>query len=330
MTGRGTGGMMRSKMLAAAALAGFLVAPPARAADQVTYLLPAPVFLPAFGPWMVAQQRGYYRDEGLEVTFESGKGGVDTAKQVGAGNALIGGAIGDTPIIVRANGVPVRAVALLGAGSLSQLVVPEDSPIKGPADLKGKTITAMAYQDTTFYALLGMLAKVGLTKNDVEAQAVGPANVWKLFLAGKADAMIAVPDWTGDVIEAGGKVRIIPADDYFQSMAQVVVASDKAIQEQPDKIRRLVHATLRGVKAVMDDPAGAARDYVQAVPQHQGKEVAIQRVFELYVKYVYRGQDPLGPMDVKRLAGLQAFYLQQGIIERASPVDQLYTDQFVR
>jgi NitT/TauT family transport system substrate-binding protein len=322
--------MTRSIQLAAAALAVLLAAPSARAADPVTYLLPAPVFLPAFGPWMVAQQRGYYRDEGLDVTFESGKGGVDTAKQVGAGNALIGGAIGDTPIIVRANGVPVRAVALLGAGSLSQLVVLEDSPIKGPADLKGKTITTMAYQDTTFYALLGMLAKVGLTKNDVEAQAVGPANVWRLFLAGKADAMIAVPDWTADVIEAGGKVRIIPADDYFQSMAQIVVASDTAIREQPDKIRRLVRATLRGVKAVMDDPAGAARDYVRAVPQHEGKQAAMQRVFELYVKYVYRGQDPLGPMDVKRLAKLQEFYLQQGIIERATPVDQLYTDQFVR
>jgi NitT/TauT family transport system substrate-binding protein len=321
--------MAVSKQLAAALIA-LLAAVPAAAAEKVTYLLPAPVFLPAFGPWMIAQARGYYRDEGLEVAFESGKGGVDAAKQVGAGNALIGGAIGDTPIIVRANGVPVRAVALLGGGSLVQLVVRADSPIKGPADLKGKTITTMAYQDTTFYGLLGMLAKVGLTRNDVEAQAVGPANVWKLFLAGKADAMIAVPDWTGDVIEAGASVRIIPAEDYFQSMAQIVVASDEAIQKEPDKIRRLVRATIKGVKAVIDDPAAAARDYVKAVPQHAGKEAAMQRVFELYVKYVYHGQDPLGPMDVPRLAGLQDFYLKQGIIERATPVDQLYTDQFVR
>jgi len=322
--------MRRSNQLAAALLAVSLGTAPATAAEKVTYLLPAPVFLPAFGPWMVAQQRGYYAAEGLEVAFESGKGGVDTAKQVGAGNALVGGAIGDTPIIVRANGVPVRAVALLGAGSLMQLVVREDSPIKGPADLRGRTITTMAYQDTTFYALLGMLAKVGLTKNDVEAQAVGPANVWKLFLAGKADAMAAVPDWTGDVLEAGAKVRIIPADDYFQSMAQVVVASDTAIEREPDKIRRLVRATIKGVKDIMADPAGSARDYAKAVPQHAGKEAAMQRVFEMYVKYVYRGQDPVGPMDATRLANLQDFYLKQGIIEKATPVDQLYTDRFVR
>src|SRR5215469_5662065 len=119
---------LRGGLAGAMALATVtLAAASATAAEKVTYLLPAPVFLPAFGPWMVAQQRGYYAAEGLEVAFESGKGGVDTAKQVGAGNALIGGAIGDTPIIVRANGVPVRAVALLGAGSLMQLVVPADS-----------------------------------------------------------------------------------------------------------------------------------------------------------------------------------------------------------
>ncbi|HKT19357.1 MAG TPA: ABC transporter substrate-binding protein, partial [Stellaceae bacterium] len=80
--------------------------PAAQAGEKVTYLLPAPAFLPAFGPWMVAKARGYYAKDGLDVDFEAAKGGADVAKQVGVGNAVIGGAIGDTPIIVRANGVP--------------------------------------------------------------------------------------------------------------------------------------------------------------------------------------------------------------------------------
>ena len=48
---------------------------------------------------MLAQQRGYYAKEGLDVKFQVGKGGVDVAVQVGAGNAVVGGGIGDTPII---------------------------------------------------------------------------------------------------------------------------------------------------------------------------------------------------------------------------------------
>ncbi len=105
---------------------------------DVTYLMPAPLTLPAFVPWVLAKQRGYYEAEGLNVTFQTAKGGVDVAKQVGAGNALVGGALGDTPIIARANGVPVKAVAVMGGGSLSNLVVHADSGIKGRPTSRAK------------------------------------------------------------------------------------------------------------------------------------------------------------------------------------------------
>ena len=64
----------------------------AQAQQKVTYLLPAPAFLPAFGPWMLAKGKGYYAAEGLDVEFKTARGGADVAKQVGAGNAVIGGA----------------------------------------------------------------------------------------------------------------------------------------------------------------------------------------------------------------------------------------------
>ncbi len=312
--------------------ASFVGAPsPATAAEaeKVTYLLPAPPFLPAFGPWMVAQARGYYAAEGLEVEFQAARGGVDVAKQVGAGNAVIGGAIGDTPIIVRANGIPVKAVALLGGRSLTQLVVREDSDINGPKDLKGKTVTTMSYQDTTFYALLGALASVGLGKDDLDIQAAGPAGVWKLFAAGEAVAMSAVPDWIGIVQGQGIKVRVMPMETYFNSMAQAILASDETIEKRPELIGKLVRATLRGMKDIMDDPAGAAIDYVKAVPQHKGKEKAMESVFRLYNKYVYPGQAVPGAMDPKRLASVQDFYFEQGIVRKKSPLDDLYTNQFV-
>jgi NitT/TauT family transport system substrate-binding protein len=320
----------KSALAALAIVAAVTAAGEAGAAEAVTYLLPAPAFLPAFGPWMLAKERGYFAEAGLDVTFQAAKGGADAAKQVGAGNAVIGGAIGDTPIIVRANGVPVKSVALLGGGGLMQLVLHEDSALKGPEDLKGKTITVMAYQDTTYYALLGMLAKVGLSKNDVNAEAVGATNVWKLFVANQADAMASVPDWIVDATEAGAKVRVIPADQYFQSMAQIVLASDQTIKEKPDLIRKLVHATLHGMKDIMDDPQGSARDYVKAVPERAGQERQMGRVFELYNQYVYPGQKVLGEMDEARLASLQDFYVKEGIVEKPTPVKDLYTNEFVR
>jgi NitT/TauT family transport system substrate-binding protein len=314
--------------LAGATLVG---AQPARAqTEEVTYLLPAAAFLPAFGPWMLAQTRGYYTQEGLKVNFVVGKGGVDVAKQVGVGNAPIGGAIGDTPIIARAQGVPVKAVALLGGRSLTQLVVHEGKGINGPKDLKGKTITTMAYQDTTFFALQGMLASAGLTKNDVDAQAAGPAGVWQLFAAGKADAMAAVPDWIASATQAGAKVKIFSSDDYFKSMAQAILVADETIQKRPEFVRKLVRATLKGMQDIMKDPAAAARDYANAVPQHKGREAYVEQVFKLYNIYVYPGQKVLGAMDPARLEAVQRFYVKEGIVPKAVPVADLYTNQFVQ
>ena len=302
----------------------------AQAQQKVTYLLPAPAFLPAFGPWMLAKGKGYYAAEGLDVEFKTARGGVDVAKQVGAGNAVIGGGIGDTPLIVRANGIPVKAVAVLGGGSLMILAASEDAGINRIEDLKGRTVTTMSYQDTTFYALLGMLASVGLTRNDIDAQAAGPANTWKLFIAGESDAMAAVPDWIAIAQAQGKKMKLFPADDHFRSMAQAILAADDTIAEQPELIGKLVRATLKGLKDIMADPAAAAADYVKAVPQHEGKEKAMEAVFRLYNRYVYPGQETPGTMDEARLAALQNFYVEQGIVREAVPVEDLYTNQFVR
>ena len=298
--------------------------------EEITYLLPAPGTLPAFGPWMLAQAKGYYAAEGLDVKFVTGRGGVDVAKQVGAGNAVIGGALGDTSIIARGQGIPVKTVAVLGSGSMMQLVTHKDEKIESPRELKGKTITVIAYTDTTYYALLGMLSKVGLTKNDVNIQAAGPAGVWQQFAAKKASAMAAVPDWTVTAMGAGATVDILPSDVYFKSMAQGILASDETIAKNPQLIQKLVRATLKGMKDIMTDPKAASLAYTAYVPTHKGKEASIQQAFEMYNKYVYAGQKVPGQMDEVRLGELQKFYVSNGVVQNAAPLKDLYTNQFVQ
>ena len=109
-----------------------------------------------------------------------------------------------------------------------QLVVRTDSGITRPADLKGKTITVMSYQDTTYYALLGLLASAGLTQDDVNIESAGPVGVWQMVATGK-------------VGRHGGRAGLDPAGRgrrrcrhraahgrFFPHMAQAVAASDQS------------------------------------------------------------------------------------------------------
>ncbi|MGA8498578.1 MAG: ABC transporter substrate-binding protein [Xanthobacteraceae bacterium] len=304
-------------------------APRTQADEQITYLFPAPPLLPAFGPIRLAQGKGYFQRAGLTVNFATGRGGVDVAKQVGAGNVPLGGIVADAPIVVRQNGVPVKIVCLFGGKGFMQLVVRADSGIEKPADLKGKTITVMSFQDTTFYALLGLLASAGLTKDDVDIQSAGPVGVWQMVATGKSVGMAGVPDWIPPVEAAGVAIKVIPTDEFFPHMAQAIAASDQIIKDKPDMVRAFVKAALHGMKDIMDDPEGAAKDFVKFVPEWTGKEDQVKEAFAYYDKLIYPGQKQLGAVDPERMAKLQDFYLKAGIIEKKSPVDDLFTNQFV-
>lgn len=301
----------------------------AAALTEVTYLLPAPPNLPAFAPWVIAKEKGYYTAQGLNLNFIAAKGGVDVAKQIGAGNALVGSALGDTPIVVRANGIPVRAVAVLGAGGVTMIATNRQAGIDNIQALKGKTVTVMSYSDTTYYALLASLRKAGLSKNDVQIQAAGPSGVWQLFAAGKAQAMAGVPDWVVTAQESGVALDLIPQDQVFESMAQAILASDEAIAQQPQVVSGVVKGTLQGMHDIIQDPRAAAVTFAKAVPAYAGKEDYLEQVFALYVKHVYANQSVLGRIDRQRLDQVRQFYVSEGIVTQEPKLDDLYTNQFI-
>ena len=262
----------------------------ASAQEKVTYLFPAPPILPAFAPLQLAKGKGYFKEAGLDVDFQVARGGVEVAKMVGAGNAPIGGIVGDGPIMVRGNGVPVKIVALFGGKGFMQTVVREDSGIEKPADLKGKTLTVLSFQDTTFYALIGLLASVGLTQNDVNIQQAGPTGVWESVATGKSVGMAGVPDWIALVQATGTKIKVIPTDQYFPHLAQGIAVSDQMIKDNPEMIQKFVTAAMRGMKDVMDDPDQAAEDFVKFVPEWKGKEDVVKNALNYYAKLVYVDQ----------------------------------------
>jgi len=188
----------------------------------------------------------------------------------------------------------------------------------------------MSFQDTTFYALLGLLASAGLTQDDVNIQAVGPTGVWEFVATGKSAGMAGVPDWIPPVQAAGVKVKIIPTDEFFPHMAQAIAVSDQVIKEKPEMVQKFVTAALRGMKDIIDDPNKAADDFVTFVPEWKGKEGAVKAAFNYYAKLVYVGQAKLGEINVERLTTLQDFYLAKGIIQKKTPVEDLYTNQFIK
>jgi NitT/TauT family transport system substrate-binding protein len=151
------------------------------------------------------------------------------------------------------------------------------------------------------------------------------------MIAGNLDAIMAVPEWTDAIQEAGVEVELHDINAVFPALAQAILTSDATLQRRPQVVRGFVRAVLRAVRDCMADPVAATRDYVAQVPQHAGKEAAIERIIRRYATEVYP-TDPaaaLGRFDADRLRATQRFYLDNEIVRTAVPVEDLFSNDFV-
>jgi len=224
----------------------------------------------------------------------------------------------------------VKGVALLGNRTLTQINIRKDSGASTIADLKGRKVGVLSFQDTTYYNLLAALASVGLTKNDVDIQPVGPGGIIQLMISGDLDAMSGVPEWAAAIRGAGVDMHMIEVGGIFPAMAQAILASEDTIAERPEVVSGFVNATLQGIRDIVADPAQAAADYVGFVPQHEGKEAQIEAIMRSYIDLVY-GDDitTLGQFDMARMKTVQDFYVANEIVRVAVPVEETFTNQFV-
>jgi len=308
-----------------------LSASAAHAQENLTYLFPAPDFLPAFAPFQLAYHKGYYEEEGLNVEFRVGQGGADVATQVAVGNVDMGGGMGDTAMIVRPNGLEVRGVALLGGRGLTHIAWRNDSGIESVADLEGQSIAVTTFQDTAYYNLLAVLAGEGIDRPEADIQALGSGGLIQAMIAGSVQAMSGVPEWIVSIQDAGVDLKVMPVSDLFPAQPQAIIASDQFIAEHPERAAGFVRATLRAIDDIVADPALAAQEYVGFIDQHAENVDQIERILRFYVESVYAEMDglPRGAFNEGQLLEIQDFYLANDIITSAVPIQDVYTNQFV-
>ena len=210
-----------------------------------------------FAGLILAQERGWYREVGLEVSIA----GVNqqTMETVGpvvaAPGVAIGVADGSALLRARAAGAPVQVFATIFQASPIGVVSLASRGFTGLADLKGRRIGLHAYNRPQ---LAKMLASAGLTLDDVTPVVLG--NDHTSLPAGKVDAQVAyVIDEKVAFETAGHAVRAFFGYDHgYQAYSQVYFTTEKTRASEAAVLARFVEASNRGWRATIADPAATA------------------------------------------------------------------------
>jgi NitT/TauT family transport system substrate-binding protein len=257
--------LVRSLALGALALLVLLPPATAQAADTVTLRLDwligsehAPIFL--------AKEKGFFREEGIEVNLLAGEGSTLVVKLVGNKTNDFGYATADQVLMAHAKGLPVKTTAVVLQDTPACIIFPKDKPIRKLEDLYGKRLgTQIKSVVDKQWEAVARIHKIDRKKiTEIPSDRV----VAQLMSAGKLDAAVAFFFNDGLLLEAKGQPTgwLLFSDLGLKVYSTSLVVHEDTIKEKPDLVRRFTKAFIRGWTYSKERPEEALDIFLKANP----------------------------------------------------------------
>lgn len=275
------------------------------------------------GGFYAAIEKGYYANEGLEVSFTEGGGTIDPLASVVDGTAQFGVAGGDVVLLGRASGKPVRAIATILRREPFVFFSLASSGITRPEDFVGKKVLVSSASRPRLHTMLG---KVGIPVDEVSEVTTGD-------FTGLYDKTIDVAggfvsNTVLQVQRAGYPVNIIYLDNYgIHFYSDTLFASDDLINSNPDLVERFLRASIEGWSYALEHTDEIAAMTLKYNPELNADLETAKMAASL--PYVNTGEDHIGWMKPEIWDGMVQVLREQGILTVPLDASDVYTMRFI-
>jgi len=247
-------------------------------------------FLLDFAPWgghaaaHIATQKGWFKEEGLDVEVLDGRGSVSTIQLVAAGQADVGMAqLGPMASARMSANLPLKSIAgWMRKGDLAVLV-DSRANINTVKDLTGKKLALFAA--SPFVPFLDMFFKNGgITKEQAQLVYVDPSAMVTAYTSGQADGVMTAGPYGMAIAELVRPTKLVLAADYGISYPSYgLFATETTITQKKEAIRKLVKVQIRAWKYIYDGHIDEGVDaIIKARPDAKLNPVVLKRHLELY------------------------------------------------
>ena len=296
--------------------AGLMTALPALAQDKLSVMLDWFVN-PDHAPLVVAQEKGFFKEAGLDVTLTAPADPNDPPKLVAAGQADLAISYQPQLQIQVGEGLPLVRVGTLVSTPLNSVVVLRDGPVKSVKDLKGRKVgfSVGGFED----ALLGaMLEKHGLTLKDVELVNVN-FSLSPALLSGQVDAVIgAFRNFELNQLDIEKKpgIAFYPEEEGVPAYDELIVVAHQTKAADP-RIKRFLEAVERATFYILNHPEEAHAAFIKDRPELNDE---LNR--RAWAATLPRFSHSPAALDTVRYARFAEFLKARGLIQKVEPGDR--------
>jgi putative hydroxymethylpyrimidine transport system substrate-binding protein len=278
----------------------------------------------------IAQEKGYFDEEGLDVTLYTPVDPSTVLQTVGAGADDFGISYQPDLLLARAQGVPVVAVAALVQHPLNSVMALKSSGISTPRDLVGKKVgyPGIPTNEPLLDTMLKSDGAAGL--GDVDLVNVG-FDLAPALISGKVDAVVGAY-WTHESIlleNEGYPVNIMRMEewgvpDYYEL---VLVASEDALKDRADVVERFLRAVRRGYEEAISDPQGGV-DVLLKGTNEEVDEAVERPGADLLAPVWSTGAAGFGDQDAARWDSFTRWMQANGMLSADVKGADAFTNQF--
>ncbi len=281
-----------------------------------------------YAPFYVAVDKGYFRDNNIEIEFDYSFE-TDGVTLVGANDLQFALVSGEQVLLARAQDLPVVYVLGWWQDYPVGVVAKAEQGIQSPADLKGKRIGLPGLFGANYIGLRALLNEAGLEEDDVTLDSIGFNQVEALAADQEQAVVIYANNEPIQLAALGYDIDLIQVADFVQLASNGMITNEATIANNPDLVKRILQATLRGLADTLADPDQAfeiSKKYVENLDQ---ADQAIQREV-LDASIAFWKADQLGYTAPEAWENMHEILLDMGLLSQPLDLKQAYTNEFIK
>lgn len=289
------------------------------------------------GAFILADDRGYYEEEGLSVSIDSGNGSAGAVTRVASGAYQIGFADINALVdfTVQNPGQTVKSVMMVYDAPPFSIFTLTDKGIENPEDLVGKTLGAPVF-DASYKLFPAFAAQVGFDPEAVPRVNMDPPLRETMLVQGEVDFISghffsSMLDLKSKGVAEENIKYFLYSDLGLDFYGNSVIASGAFIEDNPDAVAAFIRATVKGYKDLLADPEAAVEAVAKRDPLID-KALEVERLklaIDTNILTTHVAENGIGDIDTARMErSIEQLALAYGHEDLVS-VDSIWTAEFL-
>jgi len=290
------------------------------------------------GMFFLAADRGYFREENLDISFDQGEGAGAAAPKIVGGAYDLGFGGTDSVVILNANrpaDAPVAVFMIYGRAPFV-IVTKATSPIKTPKDLEGKTVGGPA-NDGALKLFPAFAKATGIDASKVTITNMAPNLRAQMLMRGQVDAVFSFRTaMYMDTKLTGGDpdkdLRFIAYEDHGVDLySNAIIVSKKLAKENPAAVKGFLRALNRGIKDTIADPEAAVQSVLkrEALLKPAIERERLQSMFKNDMSAAEAAKIGLGDVDDARLERTVKVVVEANGLSRTPKASEVFDRSFL-